>query len=424
MPPFQIPDELKDKWPFNPHAAPNFNAPREYPEAPPYLDVPPFDPYNAPQIKLTDKERAQIQAQMNSIVLKLRDAGLQFYGNFRMRDVQPFWGPTGFEFYCDDWKRLHDAASRASGLGYEPMDMPGNDLWPKYGVLSAGFTQKGKPPLVHLDIATNKPGLCRLYLLTHTQERKVDALRRAKVVTAKDTDVYKEIYRRVLSIGVDLDFHIKDHLTAGRLRLDGINFVANDHKKLIQALTDVTYPGGAKVFAPGSKMSRGHLPLSLSYLATDGIGFRQIWYVGTVTRPLQPPPASIDPKFSAQFGDSKNGPDLSALHCAVSPQICNIHIDEMGFVMADAQGKPIVDPDALRHILVELVWKTNLQGKLPFWALDRVNFDIVSSPLEYARAGVGFDVVQTKRVKATLRGTCAIDDPMDCAGTVTVSVDF
>lgn len=423
MPPPDPPD--KTKWPFNPYAAPNYNAPRTYPEAPPpELQVPPFDPYNAPQIKLTDQERAAINAEMNGIVLKLGEAGLPIYGHFKIRNISPFWGPTGFDFICDDWKRLQDAAGRAARLGFDPMDMPGNDHWKRAGILFSGFTQIGKPPLVHLDIAINRPGQCRMYILTHDHERRMDALRRAKAITAKDTDVYKTIYKRLFALGVDLDLHIKDHLTAGRLLLDGINFVARDHKKLIQALTDVKYPGGAKVFAPGSKITPDHLPLALSYLATDGMGFRQIWYVGTVSRPVGAPTVAFDPKFSAQFGDSRNGPDLSSLHCAVSDHICNVHIDEMGFVMADADGNPIVNPDALRHILVELVWKTNLQGKLPFWALDRVNFDIVSSPLEYSRAGIGFDVVKTKRVRATLRGICAIDNPMDCAGTITVGVDF
>jgi hypothetical protein len=43
-------------------------------------------------------------------------------------------------------------------------------------------------------------------------------------------------------------------------------------------LTALTYPGGAKVFAPGSKLMAGHLPLQLSYKATEGTGFRQIWW--------------------------------------------------------------------------------------------------------------------------------------------------
>ena len=132
----------------------------------------------------------------------------------------------------------------------------------------------------------------------------------------------------------------------------------------------------------------------------------------------------MDQNFSAHFGDSFNLPDLTSLHCAVSPTGCNVHIDEMGFVMADQNGNPILNPDFLRHLLVELVWKTNLQGKLPFWALDRVNFDIPSSMNNFARFGLGVDLFQGKRFKGTLRGTCATDGSMECSGTFSFGIRF
>ena len=80
----------------------------------------------------------------------------------------------------------------------------------------------------------------------------------------------------------------------------------------------------------------------------------------------------------------------------------------MGYVVVDASGAVIVDPDALRHIFVELLWKTDLQGKLPFWALDNVNFVIPSSPNDFSRVGVTIDVAKFGRINIALNGTCSL----------------
>jgi len=392
------------------------------------MSQPPFDPDKAPMAKNTPADIGRMNAEFNQVVVKLGEVGVKLHGHFKWHILHGFWNPTGFDFHCEDWKRLHDVAAKSPRLGFDPSDMPGYDPWKAADVKFVGFTQAGKPPLVHLDIAISRPGLCRVYIAVKGYPQKIDALQRAKAITARDTDVYKEIYRRVRALGVDLDLHIGAHLTAGRSRLDGINFVAKDHEALKQALTDAVHPGGDKVFAPGSKSSMGHLPLSISYRATEGTGFRQIWRPNPTDRPIATPDPKKDPAmdagFSSHFGDNRNLPDLTSVHCAVSDKICNIHIDEMGFVMTDAKGNVIVDPDVLRHLLIELLWKTNLQGKLPFWALDRVNFDIASSPLNFKPVGIGFDFVQTKRVKATIRGQCSVDGSMECSGTIGLGVNF
>src|SRR5262249_60893776 len=185
---------------------------------------------------------------------------------------------------------------------------------------------------------------------------------------------------------------------------------------------------GGKVFFRGSRPARDHSAGSLSFLARDGIGLRQIWQTFPAERPIQTTnprtgPA-MDPKFSGRFGDSANLPDLTSVHCAVSKRMCNVHIDEMGFVVKDAKGNVIVDPDALRHIFVELLWKTDLQGKLPFWALDHVNFTIPSSPNDFSRAGVSIDVAKFGRVNIALAGTCLTDGHMEAAGTLTLGFKF
>jgi hypothetical protein len=256
----------------------------------------------------------------------------------------------------------------------------------------------------------------------------MDALRRAKKITARNSEVFKKIYQRMEGLGLDLDDHIGSNLEAGRLILDGLNFVAVNHNHLLTALTDLKYPGGDKVFFRGSKSGRGHFVGNLSFLATDGIGFRQIWQTFAAERPTAAPSSRNDPamdkKFSSHFGDSPNLPDLTSVHWAVSKRMCNVHIDEMGFVVSDAKGNVIVDPDALRHIFVELLWKTDLQGKLPFWALDRINFNIPSSPLDFSRVGVSVDVAEFGSLKIALSGNCSTDGKMETSGALTLRVDF
>ncbi len=114
-------------------------------------------------------------------------------------------------------------------------------------------------------------------------------------------------------------------------------------------------------------------------------------------------------------------PDLSSLHCAIADDVCNIHIDEMGFVMTGPSGDVVVDPDFLRHTIVELLWKTNLKGKIPIWALDRFSFTIPSSRNDFSRAGVSFDLVQSKTYKLTLAGSCTIHGEFECSGNLSFS---
>lgn len=388
----------------------------------------PFNPDTAPTVRLTGQDRSAMRADMNKVALKLHEAGIQLYGYYKIHDLVPYWNPLGFDFMCDNWRQLLNAAQNASRLGSDQIDMPGYDSWLKAGVKSVGFTQTGKPPHVHLDIAIDRPGLCRIYILEEAEARRLDALRRALIVTARSSDVFKKIYKRMDGLGINLDDYIGSHLEAGRLVLDGINFVAKDHNRLLDALTNLKYPAGDKVFFRGAKSARGHFVGNVSFLATEGIGFRQIWQTFPAERPI----ATTDPrtgpvmdaKASARFGDSKNLPDLTSVHCAVSKRMCNVHIDEMGFVVTDAKGNVIVDPDALRHIFVELLWKTDLQGKLPFWALDHVNFVIPSSPNDFSRVGVSVDVAEFGRVNIALSGTCSTDGKMETAGTLTLGFKF
>ena len=255
-------------------------------------------------MQLTGADRAAIRADINKVAMKLREAGIQLWGFYRVHDFVPYWNAMGFDFMCDNWQALLDAASKAPRLGTDFIDMPGSDNWRSAGVKSVGFTQIGKTPHAHLDIAIDRPGLCRLYLLDDKQEREAHALRNARVVSARAKEVFRKIDDRLQGLGVDLDKYIGGYLDVGRSVLDGVSFVADD-EQLDRDLTKLTYPGGGKVFFRGGRSARGHFAGNLSFLATEGIGFRQIWRTDAAERPSAAATTAdapaISPKASARF---------------------------------------------------------------------------------------------------------------------------
>lgn len=371
--------------------------------------------------RATNKEMAGLQA-------RLREAGVQFDAR-KWHDFNPFWDPTGFEFKCDDVKALQRAAENSKKMAIHSIDMPGGqtDPWVTAGIVAVGFSEVDKPKYLHLDIAINRPGLCRLYATERMSALSRNTMGLAKIAIAQDTEVYKAIARRLagLSPAINLDEHIGTKVKVGHSTLDGVTFEAKDHKRLEDALRACKDASGGPAFAVGSKDDPSHWALRMSYSRTKGIGFREIWRQYLSDRPLSM--QDVMParerfsmrRFSANFGDRQDLPNLTSLHCAVSPYECNIHIDEMGFVMTDAQGNVVVGPNAPRHTGVELLWKTDLQGKVPQWVLDRFSFDIPSTPMEFQRLGISFDLVQTKNYKLTARGSCGVHGGFNCSGTLT-----
>jgi hypothetical protein len=379
------------------------------------------------------KDRLATNREMIGLQARLRDAGVKFDVR-KWRDYRPFWDPTGFEFMCDDVKSLQRAAEDSDKMAMHSIDLPNDrpDPWVTSNIVAVGFSEVNRKKYLHLDIAINRPGLCRLYATERMWALARSTHGQAKIALAQDSEVYKKIARRLAALNpsINIDEHIGAKLIVGRSTLDGITFEARDHKRLEQALRACKDASGGPAFAPGSKDDPSHWALRMSYSRTKGIGFREIWRPYLSDRPLSISDALparerfSKNRFSANFGDRQDLPDLTSLHCAVSPHECNIHIDEMGFVMTDANGNIIVNPDAPRHIGVELLWKTDLQGKLPPWLLDRLSFDIPSTPLDSSRVGVSFDLIQRKNVKLTARGSCGIHGGFNCSGTLTLSGRF
>jgi len=109
---------------------------------------------------------AATRKELNDLKLKLRALGVDLDAiKWSLEAV--YWNPMGFDFITTDWRRVQHAAEVSTKLGEDSTDMPGYDPWRNGSVLSVGYTQIGKPPYVHLDVAINRRGLCRAYIRLH-----------------------------------------------------------------------------------------------------------------------------------------------------------------------------------------------------------------------------------------------------------------
>ena len=104
-----------------------------------------------------------LTAWLDRLTLRLDAAGLSF-GGLQWTIIAPLWKPEGFDFVCEDHRRLQAMVEASPRFGEHAIAMPGNDHWRRCGILSTGYSQIGLPGYLHLDIAANRPGLCRVYV--------------------------------------------------------------------------------------------------------------------------------------------------------------------------------------------------------------------------------------------------------------------
>jgi hypothetical protein len=195
-------------------------------------------------------------------------------------------------------------------------------------------------------------------------------------------------------------------------------------------LTDAKDGAGSPIFAHATLKDPDHWALKASFLATDGVGFREIFRPKLSTRSLGDGGlvdgygAQRMRRYAGAFSDNTAVPDLSSLHCAVSIGGCNVHIDDAGFVLTDESGNPVLDADFLQHLVNELLFKTYAKRVLPDGFVDRVNLILPNSFVDFNRAGVSFDLKKSKNYRVTLTASCSVFGDHDCSGTVTVSGRF
>lgn len=180
---------------------------------------------------------------------------------------------------------------------------------------------------------------------------------------------------------VDIARHIKPGtLRVAKSTLDGITFEAVDPADLEAEFGGrMKLPGPHPPPKPGSgplsfdatrslrpanasmtsmPEEPGHWALKASFGATVGEGFREKWRAPPPPRPaLLPTPAYGGQRISLGFGETGTRLTFTALHAAVAKRVCNVHIDERGFVV-DTPAGAVVTPTFWSHMANELLLKS------------------------------------------------------------------
>jgi hypothetical protein len=339
----------------------------------------------------------------NKIRLKMSAAGLPLDG-MRWRIVGHSRYYSGFEFHCDQYERLLTMAENNPRFGRNTVTLPGPDPWRDANIQSFGYSQKGVYNYLHLDISTNRPGLCRVYVAPHSWGRWRDAL--SGPPRYLSNDVYLTIAKRLAVLGIKLSDYIDGNPTLGGTTLDGVTFSPVNYSVLAQAVVNAKRANG-QTFIEGKNTPTPDA-IDLSFLATSGRGFREISWTDGQSATL----------------------DFSALHLALSPLRCNVHIDEFGVVIAGPDGQVSLSPNALHHIANELILKTIIKeflrdkfGLSP-WYIDHLFVELPNAAGKFRQVGVGIEAHPWKSVRVTAGYTCNLNDGVDCRKTFTLSKSF
>jgi hypothetical protein len=106
--------------------------------------------------------------------------------------------------------------------------------------------------------------------------------------------------------------------------------------------------------------------------------------------------------------------DITSLHVALTPAACNIHIDNVGFVLRGPRSVVGLDPDFVQHLVNELLWKSLLRDWLigkygdsstAVWAVEHLSLMLLSSDTHYApTAGIKLDLGSAQLTAAFTMG--------------------
>lgn len=197
---------------------------------------------------------------------------------------------------------------------------------------------------------------------------------------------------------IDITKHIKpDTLRVANNTLDGMTFEAVDPADLEAELSGrMKLPGAGKSPEKGAgalsfDTTRGprpanasmtsmkedpkHWALKASFGATVGEGFREQWRPRPQPRPaLLPATRYGSQRISLGFGEAGKRLTFTALHAAVAARVCNVHIDERGFVVSTPEGA-VITPTFWGHLANELLLKTKFRD----WLDGAIGDNIVGS---------------------------------------------
>ena len=237
---------------------------------------------NQSQVASYDRQRV-----VPGILARLKQVGIDLE-LFQWTFDRTFADGTGFYFSSGAYKQLINAAeeSRKTEINFE--DLPANDTWAKQLVSHIGFIEKGATEPVVIEFSLTRIGDCRAYYLPHFSKQRGEGFRQLVLKAAHDDAVYNEIARRLLACNppVILDDHIGRIQKFGKTTLDGVNFFARDYKKLKQTLVDAKDGSGSPFFGHAILDNLDHWALKISFLATDGTGFREASRLKMGDKPL------------------------------------------------------------------------------------------------------------------------------------------
>jgi hypothetical protein len=353
---------------------------------------------------MSDWVKTVSAAESNKIRLKLNEVGLSLDGmRWWITGYSRFY--SGFEFHCDQYERLLTKAENNPKFGRNNVTLPGeDDPWRDQQIESFGYSQKGVYNYLHLDISTNKPGLCRVYIAPHSWGRWRDA--QDGPPRYLSNPVYVTIARRLAVLGIKLDDYIDGNPEIGGTTLDGVTFNPLNYERLAKAVENAQRTGG-RTFIEGKNTPTPDA-IDLSFLATTGRGFREITWTDGQSATL----------------------DFSALHLALSSVRCNVHIDEFGVVVAGPDGETSLSPNALHHIANELILKTIIKGflhdkfGLSPWYIDHLFVELPNTSNNFNQVGGGIEAHPWKSVRITAGYTCNLNDGHDCKKSFSLSKSF
>ncbi len=244
-------------------------------------------------------------------------------------------------------------------------------------------------------------------------------------------EVTSKILQRLRDVKIDLDPFVASDVEGLDSVLKGIKFNCKDLQVIKQAFNCATDGFGQRAFYYNGQHSSGNILrelirnapdlLDMSYAATDGYGYREIRDMPIVPSLPSFRSTRLSPSFNSRFGfddEQEIHIDVTSLHAALSEKVCNVHIDEFGFVMRGPQGA-FLTPDFGQHALDELGLKDKLapllgravgsifrtDGKeVGNWIARNVNLELPSYRNNY-RKGIGMSVTPTPNLKISAKFT-------------------
>jgi hypothetical protein len=185
-------------------------------------------------------------------------------------------------------------------------------------------------------------------------------------------DIARIICARLKDVHINLDPLVASPVDAQDSTLKGINFQCKDLKTIKGVFDTATDDLGRRAFYYNGQYSSGNILrelirnapdlMDISFAATDGYGYREIRDM-----PMLPSLSSFRPvmpnrSLSSRFGfedEQTVSFDVTSLHAALAEKICNVHLDQMGFVLRGPYGV-FLSPDFPQHLVNELGWQTDL----------------------------------------------------------------